>query len=40
LVADLNVEMLAPGTHPGRLAIWTTSAIEKLTGLQSKGGQK
>jgi large subunit ribosomal protein L4e len=40
LVADLNVEMLAPGTHPGRLAVWTTSAIEKLTGLQSKGGQE
>jgi large subunit ribosomal protein L4e len=39
-VVDLNVELLAPGTHPGRLAIWTTSAIEKLTGLQSKGGQE
>ena len=40
LVADLNVEILAPGTHPGRLAVWTTSAIEKLTGLKSKGGQE
>ena len=23
-------EMLAPGTHPGRLTVWTSSAIEKL----------
>ncbi len=27
---NLNVEHLAPGTHPGRLVIWTKSAIEKL----------
>ncbi len=27
---DLNVELLAPGTHPGRLTVWTNSAIEKL----------
>lgn len=26
----LSVEMLAPGTHPGRLAVYTESAIEKL----------
>jgi len=32
-VKDLNVEMLAPGTHPGRLTIWTSSAIEKLNEL-------
>jgi len=37
-VNNLNVEMLAPGTHPGRLTIWTNSAIEKLNGLYSKGG--
>lgn len=28
----LNTEMLAPGTHAGRLTIWTESAIEKLEG--------
>jgi len=27
---DLNVELLAPGAHPGRLTVWTTAAIEKL----------
>jgi len=27
---DLNVELLAPGTHPGRLTIWTESAIKTL----------
>ncbi len=27
---NLNVELLAPGTHPGRFTIWTSSAIEKL----------
>ena len=26
----LNIELLAPGTHPGRLTIWTKSAIENL----------
>ena len=28
--ADLSVEALAPGTHPGRLTIWTESAIKTL----------
>jgi large subunit ribosomal protein L4e len=28
---ELNVEYLAPGTHPGRLTVWTESAIKKLT---------
>lgn len=27
----LNAEILAPGTHAGRLTIWTESAIEQLT---------
>ncbi len=27
---NLNVEHLAPGTHAGRLTIWTEGAIEKL----------
>ena len=29
-VYSLNAELLAPGTHPGRLVIWTQSAIEQL----------
>ncbi len=29
-VHGLNVELLAPGTHPGRLVVWTKSAIERL----------
>jgi len=29
-VDSLNVELLAPGTHAGRLTIWTNSAFQKL----------
>lgn len=29
-VDNLNVELLAPGTHPGRLTVWTSSAFEKM----------
>ena len=29
-VPGLNAELLAPGAHPGRLVIWTQSAIEQL----------
>ncbi len=29
-VHGLNVELLAPGTHAGRLVVWTTSAIDRL----------
>jgi large subunit ribosomal protein L4e len=29
-VETLNAEILAPGTHPGRLTIWVNSAFEKL----------
>ena len=29
-VNNLNAELLAPGTSMGRLALWTSSAIEKL----------
>ncbi len=32
-VTNLNTEMLAPGTHPGRLTVWTNGAIEKLSTL-------
>jgi len=38
-VANLNPELLAPGTHPGRLTIWTSNAIEKLAQLHIQGGQ-
>ncbi|UCE97077.1 MAG: 50S ribosomal protein L4 [Candidatus Bathyarchaeota archaeon] len=30
LVGGLNVELLAPGTHMGRLAVWSQSAVEEL----------
>ncbi len=30
VVDNLNTELLAPGTHPGRFTIYTRSAIEKL----------
>ncbi|MGL6298240.1 MAG: 50S ribosomal protein L4 [Methanobacteriaceae archaeon] len=33
VVDNLNAELLAPGTHPGRLTIFTKSAVEKLGGL-------
>jgi len=36
-VNELNAEMLAPGTHPGRLTIWTKSAIEALEKIYCKG---
>jgi len=36
-VNNLNAEVLAPGTHPGRLTIWTTSAIQKLNEIYGVG---
>ncbi len=30
-VEELNAELLAPGTHPGRLTIWTESSLSQLT---------
>ncbi len=30
IVKDLNVELLAPGCHAGRLTVWTKSAVEYL----------
>ena len=36
-VNDLNAEMLAPGTHPGRLTLWSNSAIEQLGKLHGGG---
>ena len=32
-VNHLNAELLAPGTHPGRLTIWTEAAIKVLGGV-------
>jgi len=32
-INNLNVELLAPGTHPGRLTAWSKSAFEKLNEL-------
>jgi large subunit ribosomal protein L4e len=29
-VKNLNAELLAPGTHPGRLTVWTKSSVEEL----------
>lgn len=29
-INNLNAELLAPGTHPGRLTVWSRSAFEKL----------
>jgi len=26
-VEDLNAELLAPGAHPGRLVVWSKSAL-------------
>jgi len=34
-VNNLNVELLAPGTHPGRLTLWSKSAFEKLSELRA-----
>jgi large subunit ribosomal protein L4e len=36
-VGNLNVEMLAPGAHPGRLTIWTSGAIGELDKLYGGG---
>jgi large subunit ribosomal protein L4e len=30
LVDGLNVELLAPGTHAGRLTVWSNSAVARL----------
>jgi large subunit ribosomal protein L4e len=38
-VSDLNVEALAPGSHAGRLTVWTKSAIERLNRHYETGDQ-
>ncbi len=35
--SDLNVEQLAPGTHPGRLTVWTESAVKTINGRLTGG---
>ena len=37
MVNDLNAEMLAPGTHPGRLTLWSNGAIEQLDKIYGGG---
>ena len=36
-VKNLNAEILAPGTHPGRLTLWTNGALQQLEKYGSKG---
>lgn len=36
--SSLNVEDLAPGTHPGRLTVWTKSALESIEERFAKRG--
>ncbi len=36
-VSNLNAEVLAPGTHPGRLTVWTTGALEQVGKLYNEG---
>jgi large subunit ribosomal protein L4e len=38
-VNNLNVEALAPGTHPGRLTVWTSGAVKKLGELYGQEGE-
>lgn len=35
-IYNLSTELLAPGTHAGRLSIWTESAIEKLANKENE----
>jgi large subunit ribosomal protein L4e len=37
LVNALNAELLAPGTHAGRLTVWSFSAIEQLNKVYGEG---
>ena len=39
MVNNLNPEVLAPGTHAGRLTLWTNGAIEQLDKLYGEGEQ-
>jgi len=37
LVRNLNAELLAPGTHPGRLTLWSESALKGLSVFETGG---
>jgi large subunit ribosomal protein L4e len=37
LVNGLNAELLAPGTHAGRLTVWTFGALEQLSKVYGEG---
>ena len=37
LVNALNAELLAPGTHPGRLTVWSHSALEQVDKIFGEG---
>ena len=39
-VNNLNTEILAPGTHSGRLTLWSSSAIERLNKSFSGGKEE
>ena len=36
-VKNINAELLAPGTHPGRLTLWTNGAIGQIEKLYGEG---
>lgn len=38
-VNNLNAELLAPGTYPGRLTVWTGGAIMQLSKLYGEGSE-
>jgi len=35
---ELDVELLAPGTHPGRLTLWTKSALDNIENIICQNG--
>lgn len=39
-IKDLNVELLAPGTHAGRLSLWTQAAIKNISKIFKENGSK
>ncbi len=38
-IEDLNAELLAPGAHPGRLVVWSESALRSLDELWGGGSR-
>lgn len=37
-IDELSIELLAPGTHAGRLTIWTKSAINNIDKIENRDG--